>query len=119
MLFAVEYEDGDIVTSSERTWAQLYRDKNIDSLIVYDTDEQQHVLTDFDVWFFSDVAVVNSGTAKFEWESRMTGGCHFDSGEGTLICVYPKGGYTETPIKLEELKAKFSESAFIYNDSAR
>jgi len=118
MLYAVEYADGEVITSAERTWVQLPK-KNIESLIIYDTSEQQHVLAGYDVWFFSDTAVVNAGTSKFEWESRVCGGFSTETGCGTVISVFPKGGYIEMPAKLIDYQSRFSESAFIENDPTR
>lgn len=114
MEYAVLYENGDVYTSSEKTWAQMPRDK-IESILVYDADNQKYMLSGFDVWFFSDVARCQFGKDPVI-EARLIGAFHTETGQGTICMLTPSGDYKEVCGELTEYKKTFNDSSFIHNE---
>jgi len=114
MQFVMEYENGDICSSSEFGWNQLPRDKKVISFGVHDLFDNFYELKDYDIYFFSDEAMTLAGS-KGKWIARMIGAFKFN-GEGKLIRVTAEGPVEQTDVNYEDFKNTYAPNTFIIND---
>jgi hypothetical protein len=115
MQYIVVFEDGEVISSSEKKWGQIKKlNKKIGYIKLYDRFNKEHILENFDVYFFSDEATYIHGRNKFIWENRLLGGFSKKTGLGKLIKAPVYQGETETEeVDLEEYKKKYNDLAFI------
>lgn len=112
MQFVIEYEDGDVYTSSDCSWNGLPR-KNIDSLGVFDINDNFYELKGYDIYFFSDEAMMFPGK-KSKWLARMIGAFNF-SGEGKFIRSACDGNVEQKDVEYDAFKDEYSKESFIIN----
>lgn len=115
MNYIVEYETGEVISSSEVSWAALPRDKKIISMGLYDINDEYHELRNYDIWFFSNEATWRAFSVgkNFKLECRMIGGFDLKTGGGVVIKVFPEGGYKIINANYDEYRRVFNEQAFI------
>ena len=113
MTVVAMYEDGSIFTTVDGRWSAFPRDKKIDSLGIYDINEEYHVLAGYDCWFFSDLGIASKNVGRNVWEGRIIAGFNKETGEGKVILAYVDGRVVEEECFLQDYLSLFSADAFI------
>lgn len=114
MNMLVWLEDGEVLSSNDYTWRQIPRDKKINTIGIYDAEDNYYELSDCTDYFFSDEASYSMVSKEFKWEARMVAGFN-ENGEGELIKVFIEGPAVVTTVYLSDFQKQFKDDAFIRN----